>query len=416
MPAPITHPVRLAALLALLSMFGPFTIDAFFPAFHAVQADLRASDWQMQQTISVYMWAYAFMSLFHGPLSDAYGRRRVILWGVVGYTLASIGCALSRSIEALLLMRVAQGICTGAGLIVGRAMVRDLFHGADAQRVMSLITVFFSIAPALAPVLGGLVYEISGWHAVFWFLALYGSGLWWLCVRVLPETHGPEARVPFRARPLFDIYRTILSDGRFVLLAIGTGFNFGAFFLYISSAPAFVEKLLGLGTLGYPWFFVPCIAGMMLGATLSSRLAGRVAPRPTVKLGYALMALATLWNLAYNFSFEQITVPWAVLPIALYTFGNSLIFPTLSLKMLDRYPANRGAASSVQGVVWGIMTGAIAGVLSAAVSGRGVTLAITSAVMLALGWSCWRIYAQLTPVEAAAPVETPLIEETAEPL
>lgn len=411
-----TQPVRLAALLALLAMFGPFTIDAFFPAFHAVGADLRASDWQMQQTISVYMWAYAFMSLFHGPLSDAYGRRRVILWGVIGYMLASIGCALAQSIQMLLAMRVLQGICTGAGLIVGRAMVRDLFHGPDAQRVMSLITVFFSIAPALAPVLGGIVYKLAGWHAVFWVLALYGALLWALCVRVLPETHPPEARVPFRARPLFETYRTILSDGRFVLLAIGTGFNFGAFFLYIASAPAFVEKLLGLGTLGYPWFFVPCIAGMMTGAALSSRLAGRVAPRPTVKLGYTIMATAMILNLGYNFSFEQIAVPWAVLPIALYTLGNSLCFPTLSLKMLDRYPQQRGAASSVQGVVWGLMTGAIAGVLSAAVSGSGRTLAITSALMLALGWSCWRLYAQLTPIGAAAPIETPTIEELTEPI
>jgi DHA1 family bicyclomycin/chloramphenicol resistance-like MFS transporter len=331
-------PGPLAALLALLAMFGPFTIDAFFPAFNAVGRDLRASDWQMQQTISVYLWAYAFMSLFHGPLSDAYGRRRVILWGVIGYMLASIGCALSRSIEMLLAMRVLQGICTGAGLIVGRAMVRDLFHGPDAQRVMSLITVFFSIAPALAPVLGGLVYKAAGWHAVFWFLALYGALLWVLCVRVLPETHPPSARVPFRAGPLFQTYRTILADGRFVLLAIATGFNFGAFFLYIASAPAFVEKLLDLGALGYPWFFVPCIAGMMLGAGLSSRLAGRVAPRPTVKIGYTLMAVAMLLNLGYNFLFQPIAVPWAVLPIALYTFGNSLCFPTLSLKMLDRYP------------------------------------------------------------------------------
>ena len=126
------HPVRLAALLALLAMFGPFAIDAFFPAFHAVARDLGASDWAMQQTISVYLVAYAVMSLLHGPLSDALGRRVVVLAGVLLFSAASIWCALAGSIGELLAARALQGVSTGAGLIVGRAIVRDLYHGPEA--------------------------------------------------------------------------------------------------------------------------------------------------------------------------------------------------------------------------------------------------------------------------------------------
>src|SRR5436190_4737960 len=406
-PHASVHPVRLAALLALLAMFGPFTIDAFFPAFHAVQDALGASAWQMQQTISVYLWAYAVMSLFHGPLSDAYGRRRVILWGVVLFALSSLGCVFAQTIGQLLFWRTMQGFCTGAGLIVGRAIVRDLYDGPHAQKVMSLITLFFGVAPALAPVIGGFVFNAAGWHAVFGFLALYGALLWVLCWKALPETHPVALRSRFAPRPLLRTYGRVSRDGRFLLLALATGFNFGAFFLYISSAPAFVQTLLGLGTLGYPWFFVPCIAGMMTGATLSNRLAGRLAPRATVKLGYAIMDMAMTLSLAYNALAPTMTIPWAVLPVALNSVGVSLVFPTLSIKMLDRYPLHRGAASSVQAFIWGIMTGVIAGVLSAQVADSGMHLALGAFALMASGLACWLWYARLTPVEAAAPLVTP---------
>src|SRR5688572_29527636 len=173
-------------------MFGPFAIDAFFPAFHAVGRALGASDFEMQQTISVYLVAYAAMSLFHGPLSDTYGRRVVILGGVAGFTLASVGCALAQGIGELLVWRALQGVSIGAGLIVGRALTRDLYDGAQALKVQSLITLFFSIAPVLAPIVGGFVFDFAGWRAVFWFLALYGAALLLLCLRALPETHPRE--------------------------------------------------------------------------------------------------------------------------------------------------------------------------------------------------------------------------------
>lgn len=392
------QPVRLAALLALLSMFGPFTIDAFFPAFHAVAEELRASPWAMQQTISIYLLAYALMSLFHGPLSDAYGRRRVILGGVVLYLLASAACALVTSIEQLLALRALQGVATGTGLIVGRAIVRDLYEGPHAQRVMSQITLFFGIAPAIAPVIGGVVYQLADWRAVFWFLALYGAGLWWLCLRVLPETHPVERRIRFAPAPLFAIYRSIGTDVRFVLLVFATGFNFGANFLYISSAPAFVERLLGLGTLGYPWFFVPMIAGMMSGAALSSRLASSVPPRRQVAIGYAIMAAGGLGGLAYNFAVDVPRVPWAVLPVLVAGCGISMVFPVLSIKMLDRHPTWRGSASSMQAFLWGLCTSAIAAFLSPALSVGHRPLAVGAALLLAAGFACWRLYAMLTPL------------------
>ena len=399
--------MRIAALLAMLAMFGPFAIDAFFPAFNAVAVALDASEFEMQQTISIYLVAYAVMSLLHGPLSDAHGRRIVILGGIVGFSLASVGCALASTIEWLLAFRGAQGFFIGSGLIVGRALTRDLYDGAQALKVQSLITVFFSVAPVVAPIVGGFVYTLAGWRAVFGFLALYGAVLLLVCLRLLPETHPPERRTRFEPRPLFAIYRVIAGDLRYLLLAASTGFNFGAFFLYIASAPAFVERILGLGTFDYAWFFGPCILGMMIGATLANRLAGRATARGTVRLGYAIMAAAMSANLAYWTFVETPAVPWAVLAIAANSIGISLIFPTLSLKMLDRYPGHRGSASSVQAFIWGLMTGAIAAFLSPALSDTGIDLALGAAALAACGYACWRAYAWMTPVGATSGTRLP---------
>lgn len=391
------HPVRLAALLALLGMFGPFAIDALFPAFKSVAADLNASPWAMQQTISVYLIAYGLMALVHGPLADAFGRRPVIIGGVIVFTLASIGCAMSTSIEQLLWFRALQGLSIGAGQIVGRAIVRDLYSDAQAQRVMSLITLFFAVAPALAPIVGGLVYSVASWHAVFWFLAVYGAVLALLCWRVLPETHPPERRTPLRPRPLLRLYLGMLGNGPFVLLVLVSGFNFGAQFMYISSAPVFVEIHLGLGTMGYSWFFVPMIVGMMIGAGICNRMAGRVPPRRTVSIAFVVMAIAQALNLAYNLGVDQVGVPWAVLPIALNAAGVAMAFPIITLKALDQFPEHRGAASSMQAFVWGVMTALTAGVLSPLVSDSPLALACTAALTMLAGWISWLIYMRRCP-------------------
>src|SRR5690606_9966555 len=140
---------RLALLLAGLAMFGPFSIDTIFPAFPSMGADLGADKLAMQQTISVYLVAYAPMSLVHGPLSDMLGRRRVILGGLVVFIAASVGCALAEDLVTLLAFRALQGLSAGVGLIVGRAVIRDVLHGDDAQRLMSQVSMIFGVAPAI---------------------------------------------------------------------------------------------------------------------------------------------------------------------------------------------------------------------------------------------------------------------------
>jgi len=389
---PVVHPLGLAGLLALLAMFGPFAIDTLFPAFPAVARDLGTTAFAMQQTLSVYIVAYGLMALLHGPLSDAYGRRVVILSGVAVFTLASIGCALASTIGELLAFRALQGLSAGAGLIVGRAMVRDCFEGAQAQRVMSLISLIFGIAPALAPIVGGAIFVRFGWHAIFVFLAGYAAWLWLLCAFALRETHPHALRSPLRARTLGTVYGNIVRDRGFLMLATAGGLNFGALFLYISSAPAIVLDQWNLGATDFGWLFVPVVIGMMLGSATSARVAGKLSPAQTVNLGFAVMSTGALLNLAYAVVVQEPGPPWAIVPIAVTAFGISCTFPAMTLLMLDRYPRQRGAASSLQAVIWSALNATIAGLIAPAIASRPAWLACIAALFVATGLACWLRY------------------------
>jgi DHA1 family bicyclomycin/chloramphenicol resistance-like MFS transporter len=391
---------RLAPLLAALAMFGPFSIDTIFPAFPAISRELGASTIAMQQTISVYMIAYAMMSLFHGPLSDALGRRRVILAGVAVFVLASVGCALADSVGSLLAFRALQGFSAGAGLIVGRAIIRDCFDGVEAQRLMATVSMIFGIAPAIAPIIGGWVVAFAHWSMIFWLLAAFAAALWFACLAWLPETHPRERRVPLSFEELATTYRRIGADRAFLPLALAGTLNFNALFVYIASAPAFVLNLLKLDGQHFAWLFIPAISGMMTGAFLSGRLAGKLSATATVRLGYAIMLGASLINLAIALLLPSPRVPWSVLPIGLHAIGIGINFPTLTLLLLDRFPHHRGAVSSVQAFVSLVISAIIAGAISPLVSGSALELAATAALATTLGFVSWRVYRHIEKRES----------------
>ena len=177
-----------ASLLASLSMLGPFAVDMYLPAFTAIGEEFEASSIAVQQTLSTYLFAYAFMMLWHGSLSDALGRRPIILGSLAIYGIASLGCAIAGNIESLWLFRTLQGLSAGSGLVVGRAIIRDRFQGPDAQRLMSQITLVFGLAPALAPIIGGALLNLFGWRAIFWLLLASTTGLFAWAAHSLPET------------------------------------------------------------------------------------------------------------------------------------------------------------------------------------------------------------------------------------
>ena len=276
----------LAVLLACLGMLGPFSIDTYIPAFSGIARSLGATPVEMQQTLSAYLFGFAFMNLFHGALSDSFGRRPVVLWGIAVFTLASLGCALSQHIGQLVFFRALQGMSAGAGMVVSRAIIRDMFPPDEAQRVMSQVTIYFGVAPAVAPIVGGLLFVHVGWHAIFWFLTGVGVVLFVANWRCCPRRCTRRSASPSTCATCCAATGAWRSNPRFLLLALASGVPFNGMFLYVLSAPVFLGEHLHLEPSEFFWFFLLTIGGIMGGAFLSGRWPGKIKPKRQIRYGF----------------------------------------------------------------------------------------------------------------------------------
>ena len=378
----------LAALLACLGMLGPFSIDTYLPAFTGIAASLGASPVEMQQTLSAYLLGFAVMNLFHGALADSFGRRPVVLAGVAVFTLASVGCALSQSIGALVAFRAVQGMSAGAGMVVSRAVIRDLFPPSEAQRVMSQVTIYFGVAPAIAPIVGGFLFVHADWHSIFWFLAGVGLLLWLTMWWQLPETLHPSQVQPFSTGHLMSGYWQMASSARFIALAFASGVPFNGMFLYVLSAPVFLGDILHLGPTQFYWFFLSTIAGIMAGAWWSGRLAGKIRPQRQIRRGFQIMTAVSLLNVAMNLLFPPHPA-WAIPLIAVFAFGWALMVPVVTLLLLDQVPDRRGMASSLQACIGSAANALVAGAIAPLVMHSAPALAIASLLMMGIGVAAW---------------------------
>jgi len=378
----------LAVLLACLGMLGPFSIDTYLPAFSGIAQTIGATPVQMQQTLSSYLFGFAVMNLFHGALADSFGRRPVVLWGIGVFTLASAGCALSNSIGGLVFFRALQGMSAGSGMVVSRAIIRDMFPPHEAQRVMSQVTIYFGVAPAIAPIVGGFLFVHAGWHWIFWFLVAVGIVLWTINWRALPETlHASQAQ-PFHPAHLLGGYWQMVRSARFMTLVLASGVPFNGMFLYVLSAPVFLGQHLKLEPQQFFWLFLLTIGGIMGGAFFSGRLAGRIKPRHQVRHGFVIMLAVSLVNVTANLLFEP-QAWWALAPIAIFAFGWALMVPVVTLMVLDLAPERRGMASSIQACIGSLANAFVAGAIAPLVMHSTVALALASAGMLSIGIVSW---------------------------
>jgi DHA1 family bicyclomycin/chloramphenicol resistance-like MFS transporter len=237
---------------------------------------------------------------------------------------------------------------------------------------------------------GGWILGWGAWPVIFWFLAAFSVLLLLSVALWLPETHPKAARLPLAPRRMLRDYAYIFLNPRFQRLAATAAFAFAGLFLYIASAPAFVMDLLQLNERQFGWLFIPTIGGMTLGAFVSGRAAGRITGMHQVNLGFICIGVAALANVGYNALTPAIAIPWAVLPMALSAFGVALIFPIITLAVLEMYPRHRGAASSSQAFTSLVMNAIVAGLLSPALSHHGLHLALAAAGFSVLGWVFWR--------------------------
>ena len=258
----------IAVLLAGMSALGPFSIDTYLPSFHDIAEKLGATPIQVQQTLSAYLAAFALMTLWHGALADRFGRRRVVLLALALFAIASGGCAFATRIEHLWFWRAMQGVTAGAGIVISRAIVRDLYDGPPAQRLMSQITMMFALAPAIAPVIGGWLQTLFGWRSIFAFLVLSTAALWLACWKLLPETLPPAKRQSLQPAYLGRSYWKVMTSPPFLFACAALSLNFAGFFIYVLSAPVFLMKHLGIPETGFLWLFGPAMAGLMSGSWL----------------------------------------------------------------------------------------------------------------------------------------------------
>ncbi|MDE1555314.1 MULTISPECIES: multidrug effflux MFS transporter [Comamonas] len=381
--------LSLTFVLALCTMMGALGIDTYLPSFHAIAQEFAVGPAAVQQTLSVYVLAMAITMLFYGTLSDTFGRRRVLVFASLGFAITSTVAALVQSIEALIAVRCAQGAMAGAGMVIARAIVQDRFHGADAQRMMSMVMFCFGLAPAIAPVFGGWLQAHGGWRAAFFFLTGFGLLLTLLCWRVLPETLPPDKRVPLHLRVIAGNYLTALRHRQFRRMVAGLALMAGANAIYISAAAEFVMGILRLEETSFGWLFIPLIGGSMLGSAISGVLAKQIAPRVQQRIGYGALLLGCASNVLYHLLTDMPVVPWAVLPIACYTLGLALLMPILSLQVMALFPDMRGLASSLQGFtqmsVFAIMAGAVVPQLFHS----GLALALGQCITVVCGMLVW---------------------------
>lgn len=388
-------PLGLAVLLAALGAVGPFAIDTYLPSFHAIGQSLGATPLEVQQTLTAYMIPFSFMALWHGAISDAVGRRSVLLVSQVVFALACLGCIFATRIEHLWLFRAIQGLSAGAGIVVSRAVVRDLYDGPLATKLISHIAMMFAFAPAIAPLIGGRLEAMFGWRSVFAFLTLMTALLAFACWRSMPETLPREKRQSLHPSYLARAYAKVLTSPFFLLASIGLMCNFGGFFLYVMSAPAFLIHRLGLPATQFLWLFGPAMLGLMCGAWITGRLAHKLRPIKLIRRGYLIMAVAALGNVLLN-AFVPPAVPWTLLPIPIYTLGMSMVVPNLTLLALDPFPEQRGLAASTQMFLQAGGNALIAGIVAPYLWGSTLTLAFGMTGFMATGAVATLLHHRLT--------------------
>jgi DHA1 family bicyclomycin/chloramphenicol resistance-like MFS transporter len=392
------HPrLRLILILGALTAFGPLSVDMYLPSFPTLVRELDTDAASVQATLSAYLVGLTFAQAIYGPLSDRYGRRGPLLFGLALYLAASVGCALAPGIESLWLARLAQSIGGCAGVVIARAAVRDLYSGAEAARFFSLLMLVLGTAPVIAPLLGAQLLVHLGWRSVFWMLAALATVAFIAVAIGLPETLPPGRRTRGGVFQALHSYRELLADRRFLAPTLAGDLVFAGLFAYIAGGPFVFIELYGLGPEAFAILFATNALGLMLASQINARLVGRYGPARMLTASLLIYFVAALALLA-----AAITGFGGIGGLAMPLFFLIAVVgmaPANALALVqEHYPRAAGSASALFGTFqFGI--GALVGVLIGAVhDGTALPMAglITVASLLSLAVNHW-----VTPAGAA---------------
>jgi DHA1 family bicyclomycin/chloramphenicol resistance-like MFS transporter len=345
------HPLRprssplLIGLLIALTALAPLSLQIFLPALPAIQATFGVTSGTAQLVLSLSILANAFAMLAYGPISDRFGRRPAVIVGLIAFVGGSVISAVAPDISTLIFGRIVQAAGGAAGMVLARAMVRDLYDREHAARMIAYLTMAMVVAPMMAPTIGALLTEVFDWRAIFWFVAAVGLLLTWLVVRQLVETHAARASGSFG---LFAGAGALLRSPAFVSYALQSTFAICIFFAFISGAPYFMINVLGRSTAEYGLYFIAVSAGFMLGNLVAARLTARVGLDRMILIGSVLALAAVV--LALVLLTQGDWHPLALFgPMTTGAFANGLTVPNSQAGAVSVDPALAGTASGVAG-------------------------------------------------------------------
>lgn len=351
---------HLTIIAALLSMIGPFSIDAYLPSFPAIESSFQISRALLTQSMSVYLIAFAVSTLLWGPISDRVGRRLVILASMLFYIAASIGCAFSNDLNSFLLFRTLQGFAASGGFIASRAMIRDAHDTESAHRAMSQVIMLFAIAPAIAPILGAWLQDHFGWRSVFWFLVGFGI-LLYIATSFIKETLDKNLQQSLHPKMVLKTYSKIIRHRQFIGLVLSISCSFSGVFLYIAGAPTVIYNFMQLTSSDFDLLFIPIVVSLIFGSFISGKLAYHWTKIRTILTGFSIMAFGVVLNIV-QIIFLEVSVLNIVGPLVVYVFGLAIIIPAITIMVLDFFPKNRGSAASMQGFFQMMASACVAGI------------------------------------------------------
>lgn len=376
-------PAALTSLLAVMGLLNSFCSDLFIPALPAMRADLGITAWQAQQTVSLFFIACAFMSLWHGALADAYGRRRTILACVAVLGASALGCIFAERIGQIWALRLAQGLASGAGLVISRAIILDLHTGFAAQRLLSRVLMVQTVALAIIPVIGTALALAYGWRAIFVAITAIAVLTGLACWRWLPETLPPERRQSLHPALLWRSYREVLGCPTFLRLSVAHVANWVCMVIYIVAAPVFIIRLLGRSAADIYLVYVPVAFGLLAGFLSFPLIARRWYVRGALVTAYAVLAFAIALNLALCWWVTPGLIH--ILPLGFYSIGLALALPTLVGRALEPLGERSGVAASCQTFLQFAMMAVAAGLLVPMLWDSLMKLALGTGALTALG-------------------------------
>jgi DHA1 family bicyclomycin/chloramphenicol resistance-like MFS transporter len=387
----------MTALLAMLSAFGPMSVDMYLPSLPSMTEALGAGPTLVQLTLSAFFLGFALGQLVYGPLSDRYGRRRPLLAGLLLYTAASLICAVTPSIWPFIFGRLLQGLGACAGPVLARAVVRDLYDRDRAARMLSILFLVLSAAPLLAPSIGGQILIWIGWRAIFAVLTIFGVVSLLSAGLFLRETLPLERRRRIGPVEALHSYAGMLRDRRFMGYAGTSALAMAGFFVYLSASPFVFITLFGVPAERYGILFAINVAGLMAGATVNSRLVVRLGSDRL--LGYGVSGAAAAGTvLAIVAASPHVSLLGIAAPLFCFVASMSFIGANATAGALANYPQLAGTASALQGMLQWSM-GALSGALVAlAEDGTAVPMA---ALIGAAGVASLLVYRKLVRPDAA---------------